>query len=276
MSTFTLPNSSPPCPVKLVPELSQEQLLSFPAFKTWISTFQHSLARQQSKDHTFHTSPYKLNSIDIQTVDFFGGGRLGFVKLKADVSNDKGEKLPGSVFLRGGSVGMMLILQPEDVVEGSEEEKYVILTLQPRIPAGSLSMVELPAGMLDDSGTFSGGAAKEIKEETGLEVPESQLIDLTKLALSDVDQKSGEQLQNATYSSPGGTDEFLPLFLHQRRVPRSQLKELQGKLTGLRDHREKITLKIVPLDEVWREGARDAKTLSALALYQGLKLKGEL
>ncbi|KAL9097514.1 MAG: hypothetical protein Q9165_000410 [Trypethelium subeluteriae] len=137
-------------------------------------------------------------------------------------------------------------------------------------------MLELPAGMLDDSGTFSGGAAKEIKEETALEVPESQLIDLTKLALEDVDQKSGEQLQNATYSSPGGSDEFLPLFLHQRRMPRSQLQELQGKLTGLRDDGEKITLKIVPLNELWREGARDAKTLSALALYQGLKLKGKL
>lgn len=169
-----------------------------------------------------------------------------------------------------------LIIQPDDVAEGLEEEKYVILTLQPRVPAGSLSMVELPAGMLDDSGTFSGGAAKEIKEETGLEVPESQLVDLTKLALGDVDQKSGERLQNATYSSPGGSDEFLPLFLHQRRMPRSQLKELQGKLTGLRDEGEKITLKIVPLNELWREGARDAKALSALALYQGLKLKGKL
>lgn len=137
-------------------------------------------------------------------------------------------------------------------------------------------MVELPAGMLDDSGTFSGGAAKEIKEETGLEVPESQLIDLTQLALADIDQKSGEQLQKATYSSPGGSDEFLPLFLHQRRMPRSQLQDLQGKLTGLREESEKITLKIVPLHELWREGARDAKTLSALALYQGLKVKGKL
>ena len=137
-------------------------------------------------------------------------------------------------------------------------------------------MVELPAGMLDDSGTFSGGAAKEIKEETGLEVPESQLVDLTKLALADVEQKAGEQLQNAAYSSPGGSDEFLPLFLHQRRMARSQLKNLQGKLTGLRNHGEKITLKLVPLTELWREGARDAKTLSALALYQGLKLNGKL
>ncbi|KAI9690063.1 MAG: hypothetical protein M1820_010062 [Bogoriella megaspora] len=167
-----------------------------------------------------------------------------------------------------------LIVQPDDIPEGSDEEKYVILTLQPRIPAGSLSMTELPAGMLDDAGSFAGGAAKEIKEETGLEIPADQLTDLTKLALAD-DQTS-EKLQEATYMSPGGSDEFIPLMMHQKRMPRSQLKDLEGRLTGLRDEGEKITLKLVPFNDVWREGARDAKTLSALALYQGLKMKGKL
>jgi len=33
MSSFTLPNSSPECQVDLVPELSEDQLLEFPAFK---------------------------------------------------------------------------------------------------------------------------------------------------------------------------------------------------------------------------------------------------
>ena len=109
MSTFTLPDSSPECPVHLTPDLSKDQLLSFPAFKTWVSTLQHSLSTQQDKDHAFHASPYKLRKIDIQSVDFFGGGRIGFIKLQAEVSNDDGEKLPGSVFLRGGSVAMMVL-----------------------------------------------------------------------------------------------------------------------------------------------------------------------
>lgn len=38
--------------------------------------------------------------------------------------------------------------------------------MQPRVPAGTLAMPELPAGMVDD-GTFAGAAAKEIKEELG-------------------------------------------------------------------------------------------------------------
>lgn len=110
MSTFTLPNTSPEVSVRLTQDLQEDQLLSFPAFKNWLSTLQHSLSLQNNEDHTFHAAPYKLRSIDIQSVDFFGGGRIGFIKLRSEVSNDKGEKLPGSVFLRGGSVGMLVRL----------------------------------------------------------------------------------------------------------------------------------------------------------------------
>lgn len=108
MSTFVLPNSEPEVPVNLPSNLSQEQLLSFPAFGNWVKTLQHSLSTQKYQSHNFHSSPYKLRKIDIQSVDFFSGKRLGFVKLQAEVSNDRGEKLPGSVFLRGGSVAMMV------------------------------------------------------------------------------------------------------------------------------------------------------------------------
>ena len=61
-----------------------------------------------------------------------------------------------------------MILQPDDVPKGSQDEKHVVLTIQPRIAAASLAFPELPAGMVDDSGTFAGAAAKEIKEELGL------------------------------------------------------------------------------------------------------------
>ena len=168
---------------------------------------------------------------------------------------------------------MLLILQPDDVSSFSEDEKYVILTLQPRIPAGSLSLVELPAGMLDDAGTFAGGAAKEIEEETGLRVSANELIDMTQLALSSDDE---EHLQQGVYPSPGGCDEFVPIFLWQKRIPREQIKEWQGKLTGLRDDGEKITLALCPLEKVWRFGGRDAKVLAGWALYTGLRKEGKL
>lgn len=107
-STFTLPGSDTRVNLKSTPDLCQDDLLSFPAFKTWVSTLQGSLARQRDATHEFHHDPYVLRQINIQSVDRFGGSRLGFVKLKADVSNGAGECLPGSVFLRGGSVGMLV------------------------------------------------------------------------------------------------------------------------------------------------------------------------
>ena len=128
--------------------------------------------------------------------------------------------------------------------------------------------------MLDDAGTFAGGAAKEIAEETGLEVPESELINMTDMALSS-SPDSAEALQSAVYPSCGGSDEYIPIFLWQKRVPRPQLQEWQGKLTGLRDHGEKITLKLAKLEDVWKIGGRDGKVLAAWALYEGLKREGK-
>jgi 8-oxo-dGTP pyrophosphatase MutT (NUDIX family) len=133
-------------------------------------------------------------------------------------------------------------------------------------------MVELPAGMVDGS-TFVGTAAKEIKEELGLEIPQDELINLTELAIPDLE---GEEMPKAMFPSSGGCDECIPLFLHEKKVPRSTLKEWTGRLTGLRDEGEKITLKLVRVEDLWFEGARDAKALGALALWEGLKRSGKL
>lgn len=130
--------------------------------------------------------------------------------------------------------------------------------------------------MLDDSGTFAGGAAKEIQEETGLSIPHTELIDMTSLALQSQESKDEDMLQRAVYPSPGGSDEFIPMFLCQKRMPRKDIEELQGKLTGLRHHGEKITLKVVPLENLWKEGLKDGKTLAAWALYKGLKQEGKI
>lgn len=131
--------------------------------------------------------------------------------------------------------------------------------------------------MLDNSGTFSGGAAKEIQEETGLSIPQNELLDMTSLALQSVQQpKDGESLQEAVYPSPGGSDEFIPFFLCQKRMPRKDIEGLQGRLSGLRQEGEKITLKVVPLENLWKEGLRDGKTLAAWALYKGLKQEGKI
>ncbi|KAK4449201.1 putative nudix domain-protein [Podospora aff. communis PSN243] len=282
MSTFTHPRAN--IPVTLPDGLSQEQVLSFHPFQTWLTTLQNSLAVQsQNPSHPFHKFPYSLRSVTIQSYDLFGK-RIGFLKLTSTVSTPDGESLPGAVFLRGASVAMLVMLIPDDAPPDTEE-RYVLLTVQPRIAAGSLEFVELPAGMVDEEDAFAGTAAKEIKEELGMEIHKSELKNLSDLAAGvesggggDGEEKTlGDgNLPRGVFPSPGACDEFIPIFAHERRVPREQLGEWTGKLTGLREEGEKITLKLVRLQDVWKEASRDGKTLAALALWEGLRREGKI
>lgn len=169
---------------------------------------------------------------------------------------------------------MMVIVQPDDVKEPNED-RWVVMTVQPRIASGSLAFVELPAGMVDD-GTFKGAAAKEIEEELGWTIPAEELTNLSELVLDDKANKEGEVLPRAMYPSAGGCDEYIQIFMHEKKVSRKELEETRGKCTGLRDEGEKITLKLVKLEDLWKEGARDAKALTAWTFYDGLKRTGKL
>ncbi|KAI8579663.1 hypothetical protein K450DRAFT_240916 [Umbelopsis ramanniana AG] len=237
-------------------DIDIKPVFEFQPFKDWCASFDKELS--QSKDIT-------LNSIQIQSVDIFGNDKIGFVKFKADAElTETGKKVPGIVFMRGGAVSVLIILRSSD---NPEKGDRVIFTLQPRVPVPCIKMPELPAGMLDGSGSFSGTAAKEIEEETGLIIEERELTDMTELAYGNA--------WRGVYPSAGGCDEFLRLFLCVKSLPSKQIDELEGKLTGLRDHGESITLKLVKLEDAWKESP-DAKLLSSLALLDALKKAGKL
>ena len=97
----------PPCKVTLCDDLSKDELLNHKPFSQWLGTLRKSLETQNQSTHAFNKSPYSLRSLEVQAIDRFGK-RIGFLKLKANVANDDGEYLPGAVFLRGGSVAMLV------------------------------------------------------------------------------------------------------------------------------------------------------------------------
>ncbi|KAF2653118.1 hypothetical protein K491DRAFT_680809 [Lophiostoma macrostomum CBS 122681] len=168
-------------------------------------------------------------------------------------------------------------------------EPQVVFVVQPRVAIGSLAFQEIPAGMLDVNHTFAGQAAKEINEEVGITSNKDDLKDMTALAakkssnrwwskattvsknLEDEELQADETLQAANYPSVGGCDEAITLYLYQTRVSKEDMESLKSKATGVPAEVEHITTKLVPLKNVWTEGARDGKTLAALALYQNLK-----
>jgi ADP-sugar diphosphatase len=196
--------------VTLPRNIAKEQLLLFAPFKNWISALRENLGLQYTdRNHVYHEDPYELSSIDVQSVDWFGR-RIGFVKISAKIRNTR-DTLPGVALLRGGYAALLILLRPLD----NRHERYVIMTEQPRIPASSLRFREIPAGMLDGEGNFSGMAARELEEEMMLRIPAEEMIDLTELALrgSKVEDK---MLRDAMYPSPGGSDEFITIFLWEK------------------------------------------------------------
>ncbi|PRP78989.1 nudix hydrolase 14 [Planoprotostelium fungivorum] len=286
MSTFTksLPTTAKHPPVHVtIPEhlkshIDESKLFKFSPFNDWWNNLGRSVHKHEN---------YLIKSITLQSVDLFGKPphqKIGFIKFTAEVTDqESGEHVPGVTFMRGGAVGMLCVLEAE---EGNEEPQ-VILTVQPRIPMATFRMVEIPAGMVDESGKFAGQAAKELKEECGLEIEEKELVDLTELTfqtIRDEERKEGREGEGdgevdagqiGVYTSPGGSDEFLRLFLYRKKLPLQKIKELEGKLTGNLDEGEKISLRLVPLKTLWRT-TKDAKALAALALWQGLKSEGRL
>ena len=182
-----------------------------------------------------------------------------------------------------------MILQPDHVPADppTEKEKWVLLTVQPRVAAASLAFAEIPAGMIDE-GSFKGSAAKEISEETHINADNDELLNMSELAVPQDTTfdwmvrrhgKSGdgkEPLSVAMYPSPGACDEMIQLFLYQKRLPGDLIDALKDRQTGSKTENEKITLKLVRLENLWRECSRDGKALAALALYEGLRREGKI
>src|SRR5690242_35053 len=102
-------------------------------------------------------SRFNIRSIEFQSVDIGNHGRqprVRFIKFKADVVDSVGKPFAGIVFMRGGSVAILVILE-------CEGEEYTLLTIQPRFPGGNFAFPEIPAGTLEDDGNFARGAARE-------------------------------------------------------------------------------------------------------------------
>jgi len=189
---------------------------------------------------------FRIQKIDVQAADKRFDGGLLFAKIRAEVVDENGDYVPGSVFLRGDAVAMLVILN-------DGENKWIILTCQQRFPVGVYESIEIPAGMMDDHGDFAGTAAREIEEETGLVIKKELLTFLDEYVVSG-----------------GGSDERIQLFGCEIFKPKEEIEELNGKITGADHEHERIRLMIVPFDELPKH-TNDPKTLLAYGSYQNWK-----
>ena len=189
-------------------------------------------------------SRFVINKILVQAVDKRYDGGLLFAKLSADVDDNHGNRMHGNLFMRGDAVAMLIVLK-------SNGNKWVVLTSQPRFPAGEFESIEIPAGMMDDLGDFISTAAREIEEEVGIKVKADKLVYLDEFL-----------------SSCGGSDERIKLYYCEICMPENEIEKLHGKITGIHHENEKIRVIIVPFDDLPKH-TRDPKSLLAFACYNG-------
>lgn len=219
---------------------------------------------------------FSVSAIALQSVDMFGP-RVGFLKLVA-TATFAGRPVPGVVFLRGGAVAVLPVLR-------CGGERWVVCCRQPRLAVGR-HYLEIPAGMLDGSGAFSGVAAKEMKEETGLAITEAELVDLTALAYgcgegggagSGGGGGGGESgsVGEGMYPSVGACDEFLRLLYYSKDVGPDFLRELQGRVAGNAEENEVIHIELVKYEELWKR-CSDGKSLAAMTLLERLAAEGRV
>jgi ADP-sugar diphosphatase len=231
-------------PVAYHPHITEEQknaLMNSPKFQNWVS----GLVEQ-----------FTVLNIQIRDVYMFGKS-VGFIFANADIpldpTNPTSKPIPGAAFIRGGAVGILTLIKSRQ-----SQQVFTVMTVQSRVPVSKSSFVEIPAGMLDGSRNFSGVAAQEMKEETGLSPNESDLVYLGNM-----------------YPSAGGCDEVIGLFCYGVIMDDSEIAKLQGKCTGLREHGEAITLKVSSLDEEM-ETCEDAKFLSAVCKFEHMMARNQL
>jgi 8-oxo-dGTP pyrophosphatase MutT (NUDIX family) len=240
-------------------------LKNFEALRAWCFGFDPNFFN----DATF-------TEIYILSVQWFGP-KIGFLEFRTNLkfksefcttykklalangtSQDKlkNPEIPSIIFMRGASVSILIKIHEMD-----SSNIWSIMVVQPRASIGKYTMREIPAGMLDESETFAGAAAKEIEEETGITIEKKYLEDLTEDLGYDV-----------VYPSCGGCDESMKFYFYRTKMSSADIKKLQGKCTGAYTEGENIKLELVLFSQLASKSP-DMKTLTALHLYDLLMRK---
>ncbi len=156
-------------------------------------------------------------------------GEVLFSTLMLDAETPEGDKIPPICFLKGEVVCVLICL-----IDEKTSEKYLILVKQRRIAEGDFTF-EHPAGMVDGNQTPLQIAVQEVKEETGIEISESDLINLSP--------------DKRLFPSTGTSDEAMYFYCCDIRLPYDKIIALDQQQMGSQYEFERITTHIYPFVE---------------------------
>ena len=111
--------------------------------------------------------------------------------------------------------------------------------------------------MIDESGNFSGVAAKELEEETGITIQEGELVSL-----------------GSFYTSPGGCDEEIVMYFIEKIMSEQEIQKLLGGQYGTKSEEIRIVLEEIDESSVFEY--KDCKLISCFFAYQNYKKQKEI
>ncbi|TAE68355.1 MAG: NUDIX hydrolase [Bacteroidetes bacterium] len=177
---------------------------------------------------TIEKNEINLKNVEELSISRKPNGEILFAKLKIDAYSKSGEKLLPIVLLRGHFVSVLTCL-----ISKETQQKYLLLVKQFRIANGAISY-EHPAGMCDNETNPLAVAVKEVKEETGLAIETTQLVQLNDKML---------------YTSAGLLDEGGYFFYCEVNLSQAEINAFQDKIAGAEGENEFIQTYICPIDE---------------------------
>ena len=143
-----------------------------------------------------------------------------------------------------------------DVLRNSEtREERFLMVRQRRTGNGSLSL-EFPAGMLDaDVDNPRGVAARELAEETGIDVAEGELFPL---------------INKKLYSSAGASDEAIFYFGCIRELDAKEFEKIAGRKGGNPEEGEHISVVLMTREDAEKE-ATSLQVMLGFYLFETYK-----
>jgi 8-oxo-dGTP pyrophosphatase MutT (NUDIX family) len=104
---------------------------------------------------------------------------ITYIECMVDAKID-GKLAPATLFVRGSAVAALVVLHVD-----AEKRSYALLVKQDGVPDSLAAIGDIPAGTFDSDGSFTGALAKEILEKVGIEIKQSDLVDVTEATYKD-------------------------------------------------------------------------------------------
>lgn len=171
----------------------------------------------------------KINNIEEVYTRRRYNGEVLFSLLMLDAETPEGDKIPPICFLKGEVVCVAIVL-----IDKETHQKFLLLVKQRRIAEGDYTF-EHPAGMVDNNKTPLEIAVQEVKEETGIVVIPSDLIDLSP--------------NKRLFPSTGTSDECMYLYYCEIFLNRNEIDALEGLEMGTIYEHERITTHVFDFAE---------------------------